>query len=394
VAEYRVIYDAVIIGGGPSGATAALLLARAGWSVALIEKRQFPRPKVCGEFVSASSLPLLHELGIADAFLAAAGPPIRRVGFFAGPVTRAAPMPAASAGGRWGRALGRDTLDALLLNAAARAGAEIVQPFAAKSLRRDGQAFICSAAGKNATRDIAARVVIAAHGSWGPGPLRAQQATRHRGGDLLAFKARFTGARLPRDLMPLLLFPGGYGGLVHTDHGRVSLSCCIRRDVLQTLRRDGDTMNAAQAVFQHIRVSCRGADNALADATLEGRWLSAGPIRPGIRVRYAGGVFYIGNAAGEAHPIVAEGISMAMQSASLLSRRLLAAGASLEHAGQAYAADWHAAFAARVRAAALFAQAARWPRIADAAAPLIGRFPGLLTFGARLSGKTTMLAAP
>src|SRR5262245_14089568 len=51
--------DALIVGAGPAGSAAALLLARAGWSVALIEKAEFPRRKVCGEFISATSLPLL-----------------------------------------------------------------------------------------------------------------------------------------------------------------------------------------------------------------------------------------------------------------------------------------------------------------------------------------------
>src|SRR5215471_5533148 len=44
-------YDALVIGGGPGGATAALLLARAGWNVMLAEKTAFPRSKVCGEFI-------------------------------------------------------------------------------------------------------------------------------------------------------------------------------------------------------------------------------------------------------------------------------------------------------------------------------------------------------
>jgi flavin-dependent dehydrogenase len=48
-------YDAIVIGGGPAGSTTALMLARAGWAVALIEKSQFPRSKVCGEFISAST---------------------------------------------------------------------------------------------------------------------------------------------------------------------------------------------------------------------------------------------------------------------------------------------------------------------------------------------------
>ncbi|HTJ02570.1 MAG TPA: FAD-dependent oxidoreductase, partial [Methylovirgula sp.] len=49
------LYDAIVIGAGPAGATSALALARRGWSVALIEKTLFPRRKVCGEFISASN---------------------------------------------------------------------------------------------------------------------------------------------------------------------------------------------------------------------------------------------------------------------------------------------------------------------------------------------------
>ena len=49
-------HDALIIGGGPAGATVALLLAKGGWSVAVTEKAAFPRRKVCGEFISATTL--------------------------------------------------------------------------------------------------------------------------------------------------------------------------------------------------------------------------------------------------------------------------------------------------------------------------------------------------
>ena len=57
------MYDAAIVGAGPAGSTAARLLARAGWSVLLVEKAMFPRRKVCGEFISATSTPLLLDFG-------------------------------------------------------------------------------------------------------------------------------------------------------------------------------------------------------------------------------------------------------------------------------------------------------------------------------------------
>ena len=69
-------YDALVIGGGPAGATTAFLLAQAGWSVAIVEKSGFPRRKVCGEFLSAANAELLDALGVGAAFRASAGPDI------------------------------------------------------------------------------------------------------------------------------------------------------------------------------------------------------------------------------------------------------------------------------------------------------------------------------
>jgi flavin-dependent dehydrogenase len=390
-------YDAIVIGAGPAGSTAARLLAQAGWSVAVVEKTRFPRRKVCGEFISATSLPLVQDGGIAGEFFASAGPEIRRVGLFARDVVLSSPMPRVdgSAWG-WGRALGRDRLDSLLVDAAVRAGAKLFQPWKLSALRRTELGHCCTISSGSESIELIAPVLIAANGSWEHGPLSAAQAGAHSKRDLLAFKARFRNSELPADLMPLLVFPGGYGGMVHTDGDCVSLSCCIRRDVLERCRRDNPGSRAADATLVHILKNCEGVRSALLRAELDGAWLSAGPIQPGIRRPFSDGIFFAGNIAGEAHPIVAEGISMAMQSAWLLCRRLTAdqngmAHGNLAEIGKAYSRDWKRSFAPRIRAAATFAHIAMRPNAFVGALPILKSFPKILTWGAQLSGKSTRL---
>ena len=375
-------FDAVVVGAGPAGATAARGLAAAGWQVALVEKNEFPRAKVCGEFVSAPSLAILDRAGIGGTFRAQAGPAVTRIGFFAGETQVTARPPRAV----WGHALSRAALDALLRDAAMQAGARLFQPREVIALTGQAGGWRTELADGAV---LTAPVVIAASGSWRVIPPFALRAVE-RPSDLLAFKARFQGDGLAPGVMPLLAFPGGYGGMVHSDGGCLSLSCCIRRDVLAALRRPGE--RAGETVLRHLRESTRGIGEVLRDAVPEGPVLAAGPIRPGIRNRYRDGIFFTGNLAGEAHPVIAEGISMAIQGGDLLAACLRAVGprGNLDGAGAVYAADWLRHFAPRLAAAACFAQLAM--RLRGPAAQLLRRAPALLSWGAALSGKNRRLA--
>ena len=373
-------YDAVIIGAGPAGSAAARLLAQAHWNVCLVEKAVFPRRKVCGEFISATTMPVLKACGVAVPFISAAGPLVTRIGAYAGSAMLVAPREQA-----WGRALGREHLDTMLRDAAVRAGATLFQPAQVTALQQDGDEQHCIL---DDGREISARVVIAACGSWNTKGVFAVADNKPAASDLFAFKAHFAQSALPPGLMPLLAFPGGYGGLVESDNGRVSLSCCIRRDTLSKVRNGG---KAGDAVLAHIMATTKGARLALENAVQDGSILSTGPIRPGIRAMthnegaHDDNVFFTGNIAGEAHPVIAEGISMAIQSSSLLAKLLIS------HRGELYAREWKRQFAPRIRAAALFAHLAMSGSGRLAGRAVLGAAPGLLGLGARLSGKAPVL---
>jgi flavin-dependent dehydrogenase len=395
------MYDALIVGGGPSGSAAAILLSRAGWKVGLVEKSRFPRRKVCGEFISATSLPLLQALGIADSFATLAGPPVREVALYAGNTIVASEMPGpAYPDETSGRALGREHLDALLLTRAGEAGAAILQPWAVSQIEGDDAGFACHAvaSGLRERRTLRARLLIAAHGSWQPGTLPTQpERAPRRSSDLFAFKAHFTGTALPEFHMPLIAFPGGYGGMVRSDSGRTTLSCCIQRQTLDQCRRNSTRVSAGDAVLDHLQRTTLGVRAALQGARRSGPWLSAGPIRPGIRGFRRGGLFAVGNAAGEAHPLVAEGISMALQSAWLLSRELIERPEAVHsetarhEVASAYERSWRKHFAGRIYASAVFAQLAMHSASAALAAQFLRQAPSALALGARLSGKTHVL---
>lgn len=385
--------DVLVIGGGPAGATVAALLSRAGWDVVVVERQTFPRKKVCGEFVSASAVTLLDRLGVGTVFRKEAGPEVRDIGLFVGDIALRSPLPfIAGNGAEGGRALSRERLDTLLLQRAREFGAVVRQPAAVHSIDKEGVRLRCrianSAAGS--TEEICPRMVIAAHGSWHSGLLPTQPARcAPAPSDLFGFKAHFRSTRLPRGLMPLLAFPGGYAGMVQCERGRVSLSCCIRRDRLARIRKQYGKCaagTAGDAVQAYIENSCRGVRAVLAGAAREGRWLAAGPIRPGIRLRGSDRVLLVGNAAGEAHPVIAEGITLAIQSAWLLAE-ILTGTRDLASAGREYASTWQRRFTPRILLAQFIAHWAMNPHLVGMSLPLLRWCPQVLGAFACWAGK-------
>src|SRR5882724_10705001 len=114
------LYDLIIIGGGPAGTSAAITAARLGSRVLLLERGRFPRHKVCGEFISPQSLALLRSLLVSTGAqrLLSEAPRISSARVFIGEQMLEARIvpPAAS--------LSRYVLDATLWDAARHAGAD------------------------------------------------------------------------------------------------------------------------------------------------------------------------------------------------------------------------------------------------------------------------------
>lgn len=111
-------FDVVVVGAGPAGAAAALTARRAGASVLLLDRADFPRDKACGDGIAAHSVDVLTELGVTEAVAGYAPlPALRMVAPGGQAVARALPRPAYT--------VPREVFDARLVAAAVAAGAQL-----------------------------------------------------------------------------------------------------------------------------------------------------------------------------------------------------------------------------------------------------------------------------
>src|SRR5437016_624465 len=114
------MHDITVIGGGPSGSSVGLRLVRKGLSVRLFEKATFPRPKLCGGFLSPESLIDLEDLGLLNDLKRSGIYPIRRTIFA---TSRGTVIETGLPGETF--AVSRSFMDDLLLRQAVREGVDV-----------------------------------------------------------------------------------------------------------------------------------------------------------------------------------------------------------------------------------------------------------------------------
>jgi 2-polyprenyl-6-methoxyphenol hydroxylase-like FAD-dependent oxidoreductase len=205
----------------------------------------------------------------------------------------------------------------------------------------------------------------------------------------MCFKAHFENCSLTHDTIAIGGVRGAYFGLARSGSGSpplFSLAFVTRQNRLPP----------ASSPDMHLASICRlnpAFGRLVADATVRERmranpWLASGPMDPGIRTIYKAGRFFVGNAAGEVHALVGEGITLALRGAALLAESLTLHGlANADTAGQAYAAAWKKEFAPRYHASNLFTNLLIRPALAATAAHFLSACPPLLGYAIARSGK-------
>jgi flavin-dependent dehydrogenase len=282
------MYDAIIIGGGPAGSAAAILGARKGADVLLLEAGDYPRHKVCGEFISPEALGLLDELLGEFLPLASCQRVVRTRIFIDGVVLESAIDPPAAS-------LSRFDLDSALWSAAACAGVET-------RLQTPAQAIEGAGPFRVSTRDesFTTRSVINASGRWSrlndlPAPGKAA----------LGLKAHFFEDDAPPNV-DLYFFPGGYCGVSPVSSSEVHGGSLVN---VSTVVRNAGNRSLVDIVAQNPKLRQRSrAWRPLTDT------ITTYPLFFRDPQPVAGKVALVGDAAGFIDPFVGDGIALALRS--------------------------------------------------------------------------------
>ncbi len=323
------MYDVIVIGARPAGAGTALLLARRGLRVLVVDRARFPSDTLSTHQVQPSGIARLRRWGVLDRLLAAGTPVTDRVRFDVGGTILAGRFPAAEGDAGDGTPAAflcsprRTVLDTILVDAAREAGAEVLEGFHVAGLLRDDAGRVAGIRGRDGA-EHRAPVVVGADG-------------KH------SLVAKEAGAPVLREVAPRTVASYSYWEGVDMPAGE--LYHRPGRAVAAFPTNDGLTMvyaAAPVAEFDAWRTDVEG--HVL--RTVEGCGDLGERVRAGKRVErlrttvdlpnvvrraYGPGWFLAGDAGLVMDPVTAQGIGNALADAELLAATITEGGT-----GEAY----------------------------------------------------------
>ncbi|MEO3432022.1 NAD(P)-binding protein [Inquilinus sp. CAU 1745] len=310
----------IIVGGGPAGAAAACLLARAGRPVLLIERDAGPQHKICGEFVSVEARAGLAALGIDIARLGAS--PVDAVRLIHGRDAARSRLPFRGFG------LSRRAMDEALLRKAAQLGATVMRGTAVRGVTPTGGGLAIETAGLGR---IDADTLFLATGKH---ELRGvRRAPGHEPDGLIGFKMHFALCPAQRTALEghveIVLYEDGYAGLQMVEAGAANLCLLVRRD--RFARAGGrweDFLAGLRRECPHLDRRLEGAVALLEKPLSIARSPYGFVHRPG--AADPPGLFRLGDQVGVIQPFAGDGMAIALHSARLAAETHLAGRPALE----------------------------------------------------------------
>ncbi|MBD3675907.1 MAG: NAD(P)/FAD-dependent oxidoreductase [Planctomycetaceae bacterium] len=311
-------YEVVIIGAGPAGSVAAISLARAGKRVLLVEKKAFPRFKVCGCCLNPNALRTLESLDLVKHLRRKDAVDVDQFRLRSHGRQLIVPLPG-------GMILSRQTMDQTLVDVAVEAGVDFLDRHDATVLPEQtpeaDMVFVELNAQAGNTRVISAGHVLVADGLSGSSLKRRPEFQS----DVAKSSYYGVSAHLPENSHPLLE-PGtiemavgrsGYVGCVVLEDGSINYSSAVSPEALRSHDSTGDLIaTILQEAGAHL-------PNELTAVEWQGV-----PHLTRTRTNFAARrILLLGDATGYVEPFTGEGMAWAAEMGVAAAELLLTAEA-------------------------------------------------------------------
>lgn len=326
--------DIIIIGGGLAGLVSAIHLSKAGLAVTLIEKNEYPKHKVCGEYISNEVLPYLQYLG-ADPLATGA----KKINRFLLSTTRGKTIETMLPMGGFG--VSRYTLDHFLLQKAVANNCMVIQDTVLDVYFANNTFQVTTKEGN----ELTAKLVIGAFGKRSNMDIKLERSFINNRSPFVAVKTHMQG-NFPDDLVALHNFTGGYCGVSQVENGNLNVCFIANYKSFQQYKNIESFQQEVLYKNPHLRTIFENA------VPVFEKPLTISQISFSNKTTVEDHILMCGDAAGMIHPLCGNGMAMAIHSAKIASELIIdyfnAKIKTRQELETAYVQQWNATFKKRI----------------------------------------------
>jgi flavin-dependent dehydrogenase len=355
-----------IVGGGLAGLIAAIHLSKTGLKVIVIEKNEYPKHKVCGEYISNEVLPYLNWLSLDISELKPTY--ISKLNFSTpnGKLINC-DLPLGGFG------VSRFALDAYLCKKAIENGCEIIQDNV-DNIVYENDFFIVSTLNN---RIITSEIVIGAFGKRSNIDQKLKRGFIQEKSHWLAVKAHYSG-EFPNDLVGLHNFEGGYCGVSKVENNAVNICYLADYESFKKYKSIEDFQRQVVTRNPHLK-QILDTSKMLFETPL-----TISQVSFDKKASVENHILMIGDTAGLIHPLCGNGMAMAIHSAKIASELIVDFYASKiksrEELEKKYIAEWNANFKKRLKIGRVLAYILQKQKLSTVLMKIMIEFPFLMPF--------------
>lgn len=311
------MYDAIIVGGRCAGSPLAMLLARKGYKVLVLDKATFPSDTISTHHIHQPGVARLKRWGLLDKIQAANTPPTTQIRFDVGPFALVGTPPPAD-GMAAAYAPRRRILDKILVDSAVGAGAELRERFSVEELTYDGKTVtgIRGRDDKGSSVTDRARIVIGADGARSL-VARAVQAPVYLDKGMLTCNYYSYWSDVPVEGVELYSRPGRMIVADKTNDGLTLIVVVWPKAHFARIRSDIETEFRSEI----SRIAPSLAER-MHGGWREERFAGSGFLPSFLRKPFGSGWALVGDAGYSKDPITAQGITNSFSHAEMLAEAL------------------------------------------------------------------------